>query len=266
MMRGPSVEVPAAARARLQELQLERDSAMDAHRSANLRLYALEPSADEHLRTRLSAERDRQAQRQNVLSRLLSHSNQFLMELKGVTLELAPAVKLELKNSETLDSALNTARAEVKSLHQKLQALRTAPLLLDDRKNLAMEYVATLIYQARPTVSFVRDQIRVAWRDDIITSKTDVLALLAWLAPEQILAALEREIEQQPTPGGALSANDRKQKIAELEAALDRFERAETAIVEKANGGGLSVLPRPDISPAAFLGVVIMKEVKSQAA
>jgi len=48
-------------------------------------------------------------------------------------------------------------------------------------------------------------------------------------------------------------------RFAELEAALDKFERAEESLIMRAHEDGLDVLRRPDAAPAAVLGVVVVK-------
>jgi hypothetical protein len=264
MMRGVQVELPAAAKLKLQELQLQRDACQDilagvASRSRN---------ADPSLVQRLTAEREKFQHRFSELSRLLSACNQWLAELKGDALEPSPTVSISVKNGETLNEALNNIREEVRSLQQQLVAVRSAPLPKEDQKKACVAYVAQLMRTARPTIGFVRDTIKVNWHDDVITSRTDALALLAWIAPEQVLAALEREIDQLPASSSTMSRSKRIERIAELEAAIDRFERAEAALVERARSDGLDVLHRPTISPAAFLNVItVAKEVpKPQAA
>jgi hypothetical protein len=57
-MRGVTVPLPAAAAAKLAEIQLARDSALDGMRGAQGRLNSLPPDAD-RLRERLAAQRDR---------------------------------------------------------------------------------------------------------------------------------------------------------------------------------------------------------------
>jgi hypothetical protein len=69
---------------------------------------------------------------------------------------------------------------------------------------------------ARPTVGVVRDQLKVSWRRDVF-SPDDVLALLAWAAPEAVLAAIEREIVL-PERSGAMSANERNSAASRLTA------------------------------------------------
>ena len=107
-------------------------------------------------------------------------------------------------------------------------------------------------------MGFVRDQLKLGWRDDIVTSREDVLALVCWCAPEQ--AALEREIEQQPERVDALLAHESAQRVAKLEAQLLELELLEEGLVVKAPSDGLvDILRRPDAAPQAVLAVTIVK-------
>ena len=58
-----------------------------------------------------------------------------------------------------------------------------------------------------------------------------------------------------------MSADEREQKMAELSAQLLERERCESVLLEYAHENGVDVLPRIDMSPAAFLGVVVAKAV-----
>jgi hypothetical protein len=50
-----------------------------------------------------------------------------------------------------------------------------------------------------------------------------------------------------------------------LRSACD-IERAEQALFDRAREDGLDILPRPDASPLAVLNVVVVKEVRTEAA
>jgi hypothetical protein len=102
----------------------------------------------------------------------------------------------------------------------------------------------------------------VAFRDSVIASTDDALALAAWLDPEAVLAALTRELEQMPRPIDPMSASERLQKVAELEKTLASLELHEEALIQHAAGDGLDVLRRPDASPACVLGVAIAAKTK----
>ena len=60
--------------------------------------------------------------------------------------------------------------------------------------------------------------------------------------------------------------DQRKQRVGELEAALDQAERAEQALLHQAHESSIDILPRADTASAAYLGVVVVvNEVKAAA-
>jgi hypothetical protein len=271
MMRGVTVTLPDIARDKLQALQLARDAALDAANAAASRLNNLPRDADQRMRDRLAGERDKQQHRFGQLSRLLSAVQQWLVQVRGVALEVAPSVNIELRNNETLSAAISSARQEIATLRKQLQAVRSAPLPLPDQKQLAVDYVARLVRTGRPTVAVTHDALlKVTPRDTDMLSPEAVMGLvmglLAWSNPGALCEALEREIDQLPTRADAMPANERMRRVAELEAALDGLERREAALLDHAHANGIdSILPRVDMSPVAFLHVTVT-QAKAQVA
>jgi hypothetical protein len=72
----------------------------------------------------------------------------------------------------------------------------------------------------------------------------DVMALLCW--PEQMVAALEKQIDTLPTRADAMPAAERVRRVGELEATLLELERHEESLILKAQGDGIEVLRRVD--------------------
>lgn len=257
-MRGVTVELPAEAKNKLQNLELARMSAEDAGRAAASRLNTF-VDADPELREKLADEQGKQARRHGALTQTVSKLRQWLAELpRGVTLESAPPVTVELKSGEKLSDVIAAVRNEIAALRERLEAVKRAPLPLPDMKQLAEEYVVRLMRQARPSVAVVGDSLRVGFRGDMAAAE-DVLALVAWAAPESLCRALEREIEKLPTRADALPADERIRRVAELEAQLIALERKEEILIERAQADGLDVLRRPDANPAAVLCVTVVK-------
>jgi hypothetical protein len=262
-MRGDvPLALPACARDRLQELQVARLGAEDAARSAAQRLNNLSRDADEQMRVRLAGERDRQQHRHRELSLLVNRVQQWIVEQRPggwAALRPTPPVAVELGRGETLSDAVEAARAEIDSLRRQLAATRQAPLPPTEQQRLAEEYVAGLMGGGRPQqINFHRDRLTLRWRDDVVASRDDVLAMLAWVAPERVHAALARDIREQPVRPDAMPAAERLRRVAELETQLLDLERREEALVLRAAGDGLEILRRPDASPVAVLGVAVV--------
>jgi hypothetical protein len=88
-----------------------------------------------------------------------------------------------------------------------------------------------------------------------------VVALLCWMQPAAMVAALEREIDAMPAPELALTAKEKEKRLAQLKADLDALERLEETLIEQAARDGLEILRRADASPAAVLGVAVTGRV-----
>ena len=206
------ITLPEAAKAKLHELVMARDAALDAGRSVNTRLQALSSDADPHMRAKLAAERDKQNHRHGQLHQLTSRISQWLTELRpGVVLEAALGRSSVRYRPRVLGTAIAAARDE-KAARGRLVSVKAAPLPRDDQQKLAVEYVFRLGQTARPTVSVVGDRLRVGWRGDIAHAE-DAVALLCNRG-----AACPRRC----SVGDA-----RKRRLAELEAQIFELEFAE---------------------------------------
>lgn len=107
------ITLPEAAKAKLHELVMARDAALDAGRSVNTRLQALSSDADPHMRAKLAAERDKQNHRHGQLHQLTSRISQWLTELRpGVVLEAALGRSSVRYRPRVLGTAIAAARDE----------------------------------------------------------------------------------------------------------------------------------------------------------
>jgi hypothetical protein len=254
-MRGVTVELPEAARAKLSDLEAQRCIAEDLLRGCAQRINSLPREAVE-LRERLVVERDKHAERHRSLSMLVSRCNQFWMELRGnVALECAPAVEIKLKASETCAAALAATREQIAGVQQQIAAARRAPLCRSSQEEAIRAHLARLVQ--RPKVGFdARGGALVTWVEDMATMD-GVLGLLAFvLGPEQVAAAFARDLE--PEAAGAVSPLEREKRISELSVSLLSLERTEEALIERAASEGIELARRGDASPVAVLGVVVV--------
>jgi hypothetical protein len=86
----------------------------------------------------------------------------------------------------------------------------------------------------------------------------DALALFAWLHRDQLIAALDREINSEADDKCALTHEVRERQAAEVSGDLLAVERDEASLMFRAWADGSSVAPRPDLAPAAWLNVTLV--------
>ena len=183
--RPAPVALPAGAAARLSELTLARDLALDSASAAVARLNRLPPDADQRMRDALAGERDKHQARHRVLAALSSKLNQWLMQLKlpaGATLEMAPAITVEPRNGEKLPDCIARLRSEIASTQQSLQRVRSAGLPLDAQHSLIVEAVAEKARRGRPSVHITNDAASISWSEG-----TSIVSLMAWLHPREMI-------------------------------------------------------------------------------
>jgi hypothetical protein len=258
-MRAPTVVLPPAAQAKLTELTLARDSAIDQMRSSQGRLSTLPPFA-EQIRDRLAADRDRHAERHRVLALLVSRLNQWHMELRvppGSVLESAPANDLKLKASETPTAAIAAVRKEIGRVLGEIATTRSLPMRRASQLEAMRAYLSRLAARSWPKVTFdAKGNATVQWAEDLATMEGVLGALTFVLGADQVSAAFALNLE--PERADAVSPLEREKRLAELAAALLALERREESLIERAAGEGTEVLRRPDASPLAVLELAII--------
>jgi hypothetical protein len=262
-MRGPQVTLPEAAANKLSELQLQRDSSLDLMRATQNRIGML-PASNVKLRDRLVTERDKCAERHRVLALLVNKLNEWHMSLRlppGSILESATASDIKIKASESLTEAVASVRREGFEVIQQINKVRAAPLKKQSQQEAVRSYLIGLARRVGPKVSFdVRGNARIAWSEDLVTGKDDLLGVLAWLfGPQPIATAFERDLDQPEAPN-AVTPLEREQKISKLTNDLLALERKEEYLIEKAASEGAEILRRPDCSPLAVLNLAIMQQ------
>ena len=253
-MRGVTVELPEAARAKLSDIEAQRCIAEDLLRGCAQRINSLPREAVE-LRERLVVERDKHAERHRSLSMIVSRCNQFWSELRAnVALEVAPAVEIKLKASETCAAALAATREQIAGAQRELVQVRKAPLCRSSQEEAIRAHLSRLVQ--RPKIGFdARGGALVTWVEDMATMD-GVLGLLAFVLPEQVSAAFAHDLE--PESPGAVSPLEREKRISELSVSLLALERTEEALIERAASEGIELARRGDASPVAVLGVVVV--------
>jgi hypothetical protein len=259
-MRGVQVAVPQQAKDRLEELQLLRDSALEASHSAQRRINLIDGSGSQ-LALKLADERNRQANAHNVLHRLLSACNQYLFQLR-----LPPDCYLEpvttpvtLKKGETAADAIEAIRSQITAVHREMAQVRAAPVSRQSQQDAIHAYLARLALSARPKVVFDQHgNAKFQFREDFCTMN-DVVGLLSLICPAELVSAFQLDAE--PDPENALSPADRDHKLSELAAKLLELEHREEVLLRACAG----TLPRPEMNPLAYLQVAIVTTEAQQA-
>jgi hypothetical protein len=259
-MRDFTAHLPAAAKAKLEALGMARDAAIDAARGATVRANMLPAEASE-LRDKLMAEQQRYAQRQSQLHRLLSVVNQWLFQLRlapGQCVQMAPPVAIRLELGQTEAGAIVKVRAQIGVILDQIKAARSAPLKKQSRQEAIAKYLAGHALRVRPRVGFDQyGNAKVLWNEDLVHTKDDILGLLSWFlgGPAELMHAFE--LDQEPEAPNSLTPSDRDAAVAKLQGDLLALERLEAALLDQAD----AVLPRPDMSPPAYLGVEIVEQI-----
>jgi hypothetical protein len=257
------VEPPAVAQQKMGLLDVSRMVAEDASRSVSSRLSNL--PRDAQVRDQLEAERNRHAHRHRQIAGLLSKINEFLMRLHPSTvLEVVPAAEITLQEGQTWVDAIDATRRDVAALQGQRSVIASAPLPMTDQLKCVEQYVEKIGRQARPAVSVLQNgTLRVGFRD-VFVEPEQVLALLAWIDPQKVRDALTHELESKPRVTGAMSASERLERMAEIEAQLLQAERIEESLIERAAKAGFDILRRVDHDPRAVLGVIVKAKAKAQ--
>jgi hypothetical protein len=86
-------------------------------------------------------------------------------------------------------------------------------------------------------------------------TQVDVFGLLIWLFHDEVISALEREVDELADDAHALSDEDRAAHEAALQARLLEAERIEERLIEVAAEEGRAVSRRPNADPRAVLGL-----------
>jgi hypothetical protein len=262
------------------------DTANDAHTSANatlVRIGQLEEAlfvvpnserADEFKTelARLTQRRTTQNNRYFATTATVTAIQAWLTKLPAsAALELVEPPPFALKDGEAVIAAVDRLRTELETTQRELAKVRGAGLPVEVMKEQATQFVEELVARGRPVIKGGHDMpfdVRAAshgW------SAKSELALLAWLDPKQLIARLHDEID--PSAAAArddqlrLTSAERDKLIDAMIAVIDDLERQEEDLITRAaEAGGQDIPRRHDASPAAILGVRVVKRSKAEAA
>jgi hypothetical protein len=264
--RALQIQLPEQARQRLEELTLARDLALDQQKALQARINMAD--GDSMIRDRLVAEHSKQALRANHLQRLVSSCNQYLMQLRlvpGTTLEVHPPLNLTIKTS--LPKAVEATREQIADLQKEITKTRSAPLKVESRRDAARSYLERLaqVYAPRLVVDG-RGNAKATWREDMVVSKDEILALIVWAlgpnGPQELVEAFQ--IDEEPEPEGALTPLEKEETLGRFNKTLLTLERQENSLISCAAADGHEITRRPDANPMAVLNLVIVQQEPQQ--
>ena len=89
---------------------------------------------------------------------------------------------------------------------------------------------------------------------DIILHETWIVGLMAWIDPDRMAQRLEAEVDALPDDE-AMTDDEQREALADLDAEIDALERNEEALIEAALERGVDILRRSSVSPPCVLGV-----------
>jgi hypothetical protein len=169
--------------------------------------------------------------------------------------------------------------SEISRLNADIHAIRSAPVLSAAVKATARAEILHLAERGRPDVfGAIEVGERIRWPEATYRASnilhaigaegilqvdglvdTDVpstMGIVAWLFQDQLIAAVEKEIDQCTDDANALSDVDRAKKLKATVDEILSVERQEEALIEMAATQGHEVGRRPDVDPRAVLGII----------
>jgi hypothetical protein len=177
----------------------------------------------------------------------------------------------KLRARDTLPELIENSRRRVRELRADLRAIAAAPIHSDVAKARARADIEELAKKGRPDCfGLIEEGSPIKWPEMSLPidqrtyftglqtglpEQPDGMALLAWLYRDDLIAALDREIDSIAVDANALSDEVRASRRQEIIADILATERDEEALIELAAADGLEILRRADADPRAVLGL-----------
>jgi hypothetical protein len=224
------------------------------------------PEKETECEAEIARLRDRLETQQNRHRSLaeISGSIRRYLELlpPSALIEVAPRMKVKLKEGESLKKALDRIRSDIAEKQRERQQVMRAELPIIDRKRAARAFVNELATKGAPQIVANHEQFKVTFSPQSFTTATDIPAVLAWLNPELFRERLCAQIDAMPKPTNALSTDDKRGRLKELKAQVYQLELQEEALIEKATDDGFEIARRADASPQAILGIIVNRKAR----
>lgn len=165
------------------------------------------------------------------------------------------------------------ARDRMIGLHEEIEKLRNAPYPAAECKIKARAALEAPFEAGRPDVAnLIEGFFPICWPMQPVPGPMPVTgggmampvsadprpdwgSLALWALKDQILAAVDAEIDLRGDDEHALGSEERAEREQVLLAELLALERAEEAAIEAAEAEGLAIARRPDSDPRAVFGL-----------
>ncbi|MFD2185004.1 hypothetical protein [Rhodoplanes azumiensis] len=209
----------------------------------------------------IAEQRDRATERWQEVAGLVRRLADFVLEaprgkgFRDLAIE-APTIP----NSD-LHGALEGRRRRLRELVADAHRVRSAPRPSAAARELIRREIDRIAERGRPDVTHAVEvgggelANVVEFARNRNTGEVDVVALLAWVCKDQLLAALDREVAEISDDAAALSDAERAEALATIERDQLAVEREEEAIARQIEQTGSSVRRRVDADVRAVLMV-----------
>ncbi|RWM08950.1 hypothetical protein [Mesorhizobium sp.] len=204
---------------------------------------------------------------------LLQSLGKYLDQVE-TKLEDAPEAKPPKKADVSLP-AIEAKRAEIGVLKAALDANMAAPVATGQRKKEAAELVARLASDGIPRLDMAAGTLpfefplltinhtavgAVPGGREVVTTNGRVhvpnaIAVLCWLFPESMLAAIQKEIDLAGDDAAAVDDETRAKRDTEIMAQILEAEREEEMLIRAALSAGLTIQRRPGADVRAVLAI-----------
>jgi len=194
----------------------------------------------------------------------------------GVVLQDFDGPEAKPLKGESIVDAIERHRRRGRELRADLHKISNSPFPSAYCKHRVREMITELAERGRPSLSALVEQGRdvIEWPTTMqqvtlhnagagasgFVQQTDV-ALFAWMHKPALIAALDREIDNESDDKSALTLEVRQKREAEVLGDLLDTERQEATLMFRGWSEGLPITPRADHVPVAVLGVVLVASV-----
>ena len=176
-----------------------------------------------------------------------------------------PAAKR--KPNETWLAAVERTRDAIGDLTHQTRSVEVAPMPSGEARTKAKQEIERLANSGRPgALALLERAGGIAWpvsplrgvalTDGNIPQIVDALALIAWLLPKEMTAAVERAVSEDADDDNALTDAQRKARFKQIADQILALSRDEENLIEQAEGEGIAIVRRGDADPRAVLGLV----------